>query len=228
MQHRYAYVGTDLQDLYGIDPIQIGSATTMSDAYFASGDAKGTLADLARTPDGVLVSQETINDYQLSRGDSINLRLQTAADHQYHVVPFHIVGVVREFPTAPKDSFLVANAAYIAQQTGSAAGEIVLIRANGDPSRVARAAQSVTANLPGLKVSQIGDAVALIGSSLTAVGLDGLTRIELIFALILLAASGGLVLGLGFADRSAHSPSSLRWAPNRDSSELSFGARPQW
>lgn len=201
MQHRYAYVGADLQDLYGIDPARIGSATAMSDAYFANGDAKTTLADLARTPDGVLVSQETVNDYQLSRGDSINLRLQNATDHQYHVVPFHIVGVVREFPTAPKDSFLVANAAYIAQQTGSSGNEIVLIRSNGDPIRVARAARNAIAGLPGLKVSQIGDAVALIGSSLTAVDLAGLTRLELVFALVMLAASGGLVLGLGFADR---------------------------
>ncbi|MBN9245791.1 MAG: FtsX-like permease family protein [Mesorhizobium sp.] len=201
MQHRYAYVGTDLQDLYGIDPARIGMATAMSDAYFANGNAGATLADLAQTPDGVLVSQETVNDYQLSRGDSINLRLQNVADHQYHVVPFHIVGVVREFPTAPKDSFLVANAAYIARQTGSAAGEIVLVRSNGDPARIALAARNATAGIPGLKVSQIGDAVALIGSSLTAVDLAGLTRLELIFALVMLAASGGLVLGLGFADR---------------------------
>jgi putative ABC transport system permease protein len=54
MQHRYAYVGTDLQDLYGIDPSRIGQATNMSNAYFASGDAQATLAELARTPDGVL------------------------------------------------------------------------------------------------------------------------------------------------------------------------------
>ncbi|MHC2485348.1 ABC transporter permease [Rhizobium leguminosarum] len=201
MQHRYVYVGTDLQDLYGIDPTRIGTATAMSDAYFANGDARATLADLARTPDGVLVSQETVNDYQLSRSDSINLRLQNATDHQYHIVRFHIVGVVREFPTAPKDSFLVANAAYIAEQTGSAASEIVLLRSSGNPARVALAARNVTASLPGLKVSQIGDAVALIGSSLTAVDLAGLTRLELIFALVMLAASGGLVLGLGFADR---------------------------
>ncbi|ENN88525.1 ABC transporter integral membrane protein [Rhizobium freirei PRF 81] len=201
MQHRYAYVGTDLQDLYGIDPTRIGTATAMSDAYFANGNARRTLADLTQTPDGVLVSQETVNDYQLSRGDGINLRLQNAADHQYHVVPFHIVGVVREFPTAPKDSFLVANAAYIAQQTGSSASEIVLIRSSGDPARVALAARNATAGIPGLKVSQIGDAVALIGSSLTAIDLAGLTRLELIFALVMLAASGGLVLGLGFADR---------------------------
>lgn len=201
MQHRYAYVGTDLQDLYGVDPTRIASVTTMSDAYFANNDARATLADLAQTPDGVLVSQETVNDYQLSRGDGVNLRLQNAIDHQYHVVPFHIVGVAHEFPTAPKDSFLVANAAYIGRKTGTAASEIVLIRSDGDPAHVALSARNTTASIPGLKVSQIGDTVALVGSSLTAIDLAGLTRLELMFALVILVASSGLILGLGFADR---------------------------
>ena len=58
MQHRYAYVGNDLQDLYGIDPTRIGQATAVVDAYFANHDAAVTMKALERTPDGVLVSQE--------------------------------------------------------------------------------------------------------------------------------------------------------------------------
>ena len=103
MQHRLAYVGTDLQDLYGIDPARIGQATELSNAYFADGNAAATLALLAGTEDGVLVSDETVSDFQLSQGDTINLRIQSAADHQYHVVPFKFIGVVREFPTAPRE-----------------------------------------------------------------------------------------------------------------------------
>src|SRR5581483_2559810 len=76
MLHRFAYVGNDLQDIYGIDPNHIGEATTMSNAFFSSHDAAGTLRSLAAHPDGVLVSQETVNDFQLSLGDQINLRLQ--------------------------------------------------------------------------------------------------------------------------------------------------------
>ena len=47
MQHRFAYVGNDLQDLYGIDPATIGATTPMSDAFFGNGDAAATLATLA-------------------------------------------------------------------------------------------------------------------------------------------------------------------------------------
>ena len=201
MQHRFAYVGTDLQDLYGIDPAHIGSATRMSDAYFASGNARSTLAALGNQQDGVLVSAETVQDFQLQLGDQLNLRLQNAADHQYQTVPFHFVGVVREFPTAPKDSFLVANASYVAKQTGTDAAEVVLLRTSGNRAEVAGRARTVAASLPGAKVSDIGSSARIISSSLTAVDLHGLTRLELGFAVLMVAGAAGLILGLGLAER---------------------------
>lgn len=200
MQHRFAYVGNDLQDLYGIDPNHIGEATTMSNAYFKGGDARATLQALNAHPDGVLVSEETVRDFQLNLGDRINLRLQHAADHQYHTVPFTFVGVAREFPTAPKDSFLVANAGYLAQQMGTGAAEVVLLRTQDAPG-VVKAAQPLIDTLPGAKVSSLGQAQSLISSSLTAVDLRGLTRLELGFAFVLLAAASGLILALGLAER---------------------------
>ncbi len=201
MQHRFAYVGNDLQDLYGIDPARIGTATAMSNAYFAGGNARAALARLAATQDGVLVSEETVKDFQLTPGDTIKLRLQSARDHQYHAIPFRFIGIVREFPTAPKDSFLVANAGYVAQQTGIGAAEIVLMHATGDPATLAGQARAVVAPLSGAKVTDIGATQRAISSSLTAVDLRGLTRLELGFAVLLVAGATGLVLALGLAER---------------------------
>jgi putative ABC transport system permease protein len=200
MQHRFAYVGADLQDLYGIDPRTIGRATTLSDAYF-SGRASDILDRLATTPDAALVSEETVQDFQLELGDTINLRLVNTADHQYHPVPFKFIGVAREFPTAPKDSFIVANAAYVAKMTGSDASEYVLMRAKGDPSALARQGASALAADPSIKLADIGEAAHLIGSSLTAVNLEGLTTVELLFAVVMAAAAAGLILALGFIER---------------------------
>jgi putative ABC transport system permease protein len=50
-------------------------------------------------------------------------------------------------------------------------------------------------------VTDVATSRRVVGSSLTAVDLSGLTRVELGFALVLAAASTGLVLGLGFAER---------------------------
>ena len=200
MMHRFAYVGGDLQDLYGIDPVSIGKATTIANAYFTNRDASATLAKLAGTPEGVLVSEETVRDFQLQPGDTVNLRLQSAADHQYHMVPFTFVGIAREFPTAPKDSFLVANEAYIAKSTGADAHEVVLVRSS-DPAATAARLKSALASDPALKVTGLGEVRSLISSSLTAVNLSALTRFELVYGLAMIAAAAGLVLGLGFVER---------------------------
>ena len=200
MMHRYAYVGADLQDLYGIDPRSIGAATTLANAYFDNHDANATLAKLAATRDGILVSQETVQDFQLQPGDTVNLRLQSASDHQYQIVPFTFIGVAREFPTAPKDSFLVANSEYIATATSSNAYEVVLVRAT-DPAAAAMLKSALPSD-PALKVTALGEVRSLISSSLTSVNLAGLTRLELAFGLALVGAAAGLVLGLGFVERS--------------------------
>jgi putative ABC transport system permease protein len=201
MQHRFAYVGNDLQDLYGIDPLHLGEATNISNAYFSGGNARATLAALAGQEDGVLVSEETVNDFQLKPGDLVRLRVQNARNHQYHLVPFHFVGVAREFPTAPKDSFLVASARYLARQTGSEAAEIVLLRVRGNPAEVAAQARDVVASLPGAKVTDLGSTQQVISSSLTPLDLRGLTRLELTFAVLLVAMATGLTLALGMAER---------------------------
>jgi putative ABC transport system permease protein len=201
MQHRFAYVGNDLQDLYGIDPATIGRATPMSDALFASGDAKATLDLLASRPDAVLVSDETVHDFQLQLGDLLRLRLQFASDHAYHVVPFHYIGIVREFPTAPRDSFLVANASYVSRTTGSAAWQTMLVRTAGSPPAVASEVRRVLGPASGATIQDIVTQQRITLSSLTAIDLSGLTRLELAFAFILGAAATGLVLALGLAER---------------------------
>ncbi len=201
MMHRYAYVGHDPQDIYGIDPSRIGRATPLADAYFTGGTARQMMARLASRPDAVLVAQETVTDFQLQPGDQLNLRLQNAADHTFHVVPFHYVGIAREFPTAPKDSFLVANAAYVGQATGASAAEVVLLRTGGGGEAVATGARRLAASMAGVTVTTLGQAQRLISSGLTAVDLRGLTALELGFAVLMIAGVSGLILTLGLVER---------------------------
>jgi putative ABC transport system permease protein len=201
MQHRYAYVGNDLQDLYGIHPATIGAATNLSDAFFAGGHASDVLATLAAHPDAALVSDETVRDFQLQLGDLVRLRLQFASDQRYHVVPFHYAGIVREFPTAPHDSFIVANASYVAQRTGSAAVQTLLVRTNESPPVVADRVRAVLGPASGATVRDIESQLTVTLSGLTAIDLSGLTRLELAFAIVLGAAAAGIVLALGLAER---------------------------
>jgi putative ABC transport system permease protein len=200
IQHRFAYVGADLQDLYGINPATIGRATTLQNQYFQGGTAAELLDRLAATPDSILVSAETVKDFQLQPGDLLNLRLPDARTGAPTAVRFHYAGIVSEFPTAPKDSFLVANASYIAAATGSDAVGAFLINTGGANTGAVTAGMQALLG-PTATVSDIATVRGQIGSSLTAVDLAGLTRVELGFALVLAAAGGGLVLALGMSER---------------------------
>jgi putative ABC transport system permease protein len=200
MQHRFAYVGADLQDLYGVRPQTIGSAGKLQDPWFAGGSAGRLMQQLAQHPDSVLVAAETVKDFQLHPGDRLRLRLQNGRTKRFVTVPFRYAGVAKEFPTAPTDSFIVANADYVARTTGDAGVGTFLVQTDGTgPATVARRVRSVVGT--GAQVTDIVDQRHVVGSNLTAVELSGLTKVELAFALVLAAAATGLTLGLGFRER---------------------------
>ncbi len=200
LQHRFAYVGADLQDLYGVRPKTILGAGRLQDGWFAGATARQLMDRLAQRPDNLLVAQETVTDFQLHPGDTVRLRLRDGVTKQLKTIPFHYVGVAKEFPTAPRDSFLVANQAYIAKATGSDAVGTFLVQTDGtSPATVAAAVRRRLGTTAA--VTDIVSQRRVIGSNLTAVELGGLTRVELAFALILAISASGLALGLGFGER---------------------------
>ncbi|MGI8697368.1 MAG: ABC transporter permease [Mycobacteriales bacterium] len=200
LQHRLGYVGPDLQDLYGIRPNQIGRVAPLRDSYVPGSTIRAALHSLGTTPDGVLLSAETIKDYQLRTGDLIRLRLQTGADRRYRPVPFHVVGLVTEFPTAPKDSFIIANAAYLTKTTHSAAVGSFLIRSS-DPTGTAAALRQRLGGAAQIADIQSARRTVTSASGLAATDLTGLARLELGFGLVLALACSGLALALGITER---------------------------
>lgn len=200
LQHRFAYIGADLQDIYGVRPQSIGQATSLQDAYFQGGTAEELMQRLATSPDAILVSAETVKDYQLQNGDTLTLRLKDLTTNTFIPVNFRYAGIVVEFPTAPKDSFFVANADYLAAQIHGSNANILLVNTNGQ--NVPAITETISGRLGASAVVTGIDATrAAVGSSLTSVDLSGLTRLELGFAVIIACAAGGLLTWLGLAER---------------------------
>jgi putative ABC transport system permease protein len=200
LDHSYAYVGPDLQDTYGIDPATFGRATTLRDSYFLGGSAAQSMSRLRSTPDGILVSRETITDYSLARGDLLKLRVLDRATGKFRVARFHVAGVVQEFPSAPKDSFMVANLAYLERVTNGSGPNAVFAKASGDPRAVARRVAAAT-GADGTQVKDIRAQTAQTVSSITTVDLKGISNIEEAFAIVLAAGAMALFVALGLAER---------------------------
>jgi putative ABC transport system permease protein len=200
VDHSYAYVGPDLQDTYGIDPATIGKATTLRDYYFLGGSAKQILGRLRTQPDGIVVSKETIADYSLNLGDQLNLRVLDRRSGGFRVVHFHVVGVVQEFPSAPRDSFMVANLHYLQAADHGSGPNMIFAKTSGDPSSAARGVAAATAGY-GTTVKDIRQQAIETGSSITSVDLSGVRDIEEAFAVVLAGAAMALFVALAVAER---------------------------
>jgi putative ABC transport system permease protein len=200
VDHSYAYVGPDLQDTFGIDTSTLSRATTLRDSYFLAGSAAQMLDRLRSTADGILVSKETIGDYSLRVGDLLRLRVLDHASGHFRVAPFHVVGIVQEFPSAPKDSFMVTNLNYLQRVTHDPGPNLVFVRASGDPAKLAREIDAATRTL-GVSVKDIRGQTVQTVSAITTVSLRGISRIEEAFVLILAAAAMALFVAVGLAER---------------------------
>ncbi len=200
VDHSYAYVGPDLQDTFGVDPATIARATGLRDSYFVGGSAAQMLHRLRARRDAILVSKETITDYSLRLGDLLNLRVLDGRTGHFKVAPFHVAGIVQEFPSAPRDSFMVANLGYLQSVSHEAGPNVIFVKADGDPVAVARRIAQAT-KPEGTVVRNIRRQTAQTVSSITTVSLSGLSKIEEGFAIVLAAAALMLFLVVGLGER---------------------------
>jgi putative ABC transport system permease protein len=200
VDHSYAYVGPDLQDTFGVDPNSLQSATTLRDSYFIGGTASQMMTRLRARPDAILVSKETMTDYSLALNDLLRLRVLDHKTGKFKVVPFHVAGVVIEFPSAPKDSFMVANLSYLEKVSNGTGPNVVFAKANGDPAAVARRVAAATKQF-GTIVKDIKQQSIQTVSSITTVDLTGISRIEELFAVVLAAAATALFVSVSLVER---------------------------
>jgi putative ABC transport system permease protein len=200
LDHTYAYVGPDLQDTFAIDPATFTQGTSLRDSYFVGGTAAEMMSRLRSRPDAILVSKETVTDYSLRRGDLLKLRTLDHRTGSFHVVPFHVVGIVQEFPSAPRDSFMVANRDYILGATHDPGSNVVFAKTSGDPSTVAARIAAATKQR-GAIVKNIRDQTVQTVSSITTVDLRGISKIESAFAIVLAAAAMALYVGVALVER---------------------------
>jgi putative ABC transport system permease protein len=199
LDHSYAYVGPDLQDTFGIDANTITRGTTLRDSYFLGAGARQTIDRLRSRPDAILVSKETISDYQLGLGDLLNLRVLDRVTGRFHFVPFHVAGVVQEFPSAPRDSFMVANLRYLEAADRAGGPNVVLAKA-ADPGATSAAVARATA-ADGTIVRNITQQTQQTVSSITTVDLRGISHIEEAFTIALAAAAMALFVALAVIER---------------------------
>ncbi len=195
---RVVYVGPEAQDLLAIDAATLATVAPLSDSFFQGMTAAGAMDALRAAPDAILVSAETATDYSIVPGDHLKIRVPDANGNLVTVV-FTMAGIALEFPTAPKDAFLVANQSYVAAQTGNDQISWALVKADGE---VTAAASRLTGRAGGgWGISDLTMTTARLANSITSVDLSSLVGIDVTFAVLIAAVGVALFLLAGLAER---------------------------
>ena len=116
-------------------------------------------------------------------------------------MPFHVVGTVQEFPSAPRDSFMVANLSYLSTADHAGGPNVVFANASESPGRGRRPGRRRDQGPRGQRQGHRRQQAVQTASSITTVDLTGISRLEEVFAILLAAAAMWLFVSLLVEER---------------------------
>jgi len=184
-----AYVGSNLQTVLGIDPQSYILAAGSADSFFTNGNAAQAMQDLANVPNGVFVSQQLADAYSIGIGDPVIIRLPRTASADSPMIETRLqtVGIIRFFPTAGSDNFLVMNLPLMQSVTRNDKISYFLIRTSDSPHDVAIRLQETLGTQVPMKTEDIDTAILALGNSMTSLNLQGLGSIEQGYSVIIIS-----------------------------------------
>jgi len=204
-----ALVGSEKNTVYGIDVASFRSVAYLPDSFFvdgsaqktldamrnrttnyASGSASQVLVALASTPNGVIISVEQAEKYNIQVGDPVLLRLYNRNTRQYVDVQTVAVGLFIYFPTSSQDSDFILNSSFMTTNSGNAAMDYFLIKTNGTIASVDKISADLAAaykNVMPVRIQTINTVVKTEQSSLTAMNLGGLGTMERFYTILVVS-----------------------------------------
>ncbi len=187
-------------DLTAIDPTSFEKVAPLSDSFFVRQSASAAIAALAADRQGLLVNAQTADDLSIETGDEVQVLLARGTDRQI-LEPFHVVGLFERLPGFPQGVDLVANLTYYESTTGLDQPDFFLARATDASSagvaRASAAFQSGPGKTDSIHIDTTTTALDKDQSSLTALDLHGLLRLDTLYTLLMSGACIGMfVFGL--------------------------------
>lgn len=204
-----ALVGSEKNTVYGIDVASFSQTAYLPDSFFvdgsaqqtidamtnrttnyAAGSAKQVLDALANTPNGVIISVEQAEKYNIRVGDPVLLRLYNRSTNQYTDVQTQAVGLFIYFPTSAQDSDFIINRDFMVKSSGYAAMNYFLIKTNGNPQTISTLTSGLAAqykNIMPVRIQNIDTVIKTESSSLTSLNLGGLGAMERLYTIVVVS-----------------------------------------
>jgi putative ABC transport system permease protein len=196
------------EHLGAIDPDTFPQVAPLPDEVFIDATAADTIAALRSRPDGMLLAEEAADDLSLDVGDRAEVILALGTRRETHE-RFRVAGLFERFPGMPEGADVIVRLDRYATSTQSEPVDFFLASVEDRSSDGLAAAASALMSGPGagtpLLVTSTDQALAKDASSLTAVNVTGLVRLNIAYALAMSATAIGIfVFGLMVQRRSEY------------------------
>lgn len=211
-----ALVGSEKNTVYGIDVASFRQVAYLPDSFFvdgaaqqtidamtnrttnyAPGSAKQVLDALENTPNGVLISVEQAEKYNIRVGDPVLLRLYNRNTKQYTDVQTQAVGLFIYFPTSAQDSDFILNRDFMTRSSGYDAMDYFLLKTNDRADTITRVSDSLAAQYKTIMPVRIQNTETVVkteSSSLTSLNLGGLGAMERLYTVVVISAGLAIFL----------------------------------
>jgi putative ABC transport system permease protein len=200
-------VGTDKRTLVGVDTATFAQVATLDSGFFVDTSPQKAIDGLARDPNAVLIDNEVARAFNVQTGDSVHIQVPSQGG-QAVPLTLHAIGIFSNFPGFPQGVDLVGNLATLQAATGSATPSTYLLRTDGTDATNTAVTSALKAG-PGTSTTLVVDSTTTAynreQSTLAALNLDGLGRLEIAFTVLMSALGVGIfVFGLLLQRRKEH------------------------
>ena len=176
------------ENLAAIDPSAFSAVAPLPDQVFVEGTAADTLAALGADPRGVLVDEGTADDLSVDIGDRVGIILALGTKREIQE-RFRVAGLFERFPGMPEGANLVVNLDRYRAVTGIRQVDFFLARVEDDSAAGLASAIGSLPSGPGhavpIHIDSTETTLAKDQSSLTAINVNGLVRLDTFYALMM-------------------------------------------
>lgn len=174
------------ENLAAIDPTSLSAVAPLPDQAFIDATAADTMMALAEDARGVLIDQETADDLSVEVGDRVGIIFALGTKHETQE-RFRVAGLFERFPGMPEGANLIVNLDRYRQVTGIRPVDFFLASVEDHSSLGLTTAVGSLEAGPGqttpILVDSTETTLAKDQSSLTAVNVNGLVRLNTFYAL---------------------------------------------
>jgi putative ABC transport system permease protein len=183
-------VGTETRSLAAVDPVTFDRVARTNPSFINGMTPAEAMAALASDPKAALIDTEIARTFNIQVGDTVRVQIPNRVTSKPVPFTFRAVAAFTRFPGFPPGVDLVTGIGTYQAVSGTTAPDFYLLATDGTDATnaaVVSAIRSGPGSTTGVLLESTGTAINQEQSTLSALNVSGLGRLEIVYTLLMSA-----------------------------------------